>query len=205
MDTMNTSIRHPLDDIKAIMEVTTKKSLLAASLPFGIPADNNSSKSLSYNSSCWRIMGSVLGGSLLFSIFLNINCFLKRKKNSGIISNIQHEVQYDEIGNISFTSANDQFVPNNAQELVTSLDSPVFEGDNNFSSLEKSSSSDSSVHSLSISLLNEDGYENPYQTIEPGNVEMHPYSTIWSNLYQNTTVFPNNKMNKYVKNEIHGL
>ncbi|CAC5383246.1 unnamed protein product [Mytilus coruscus] len=145
-------------------------------------------------------MGSLFGGSLFFSICWNIYCFLRRKKKSGIDTNIPLEVQYDEIGNINFTSANIQVLQNNTQESVSNVDLPGLEGINNtFSSLEKSNSSDSSVQSQSISLLSEDGYEHPYQTIHPGNIVMHLYSTVWSNLYQNTTVFPNQKMNKYAK------
>ncbi|CAC5378823.1 CNTN1 [Mytilus coruscus] len=164
-------------------------------LPF---ADSNR-KPQRYSASCWQIMGSLFGGSLFFSICWNIYCFLRRKKNSGIDTNIPLEVQYDEIGNVNFTSANIQVLRNNTQESVSSVDLPALEEINNTLSLEKSSSSDSSVQSQSISLLSGDGYEHPYQTVDPENIGMHPYSTVWSNLYQNTAVFPNQIMNKYAK------
>lgn len=38
--------------------------------------------------------------------------------------------------------------------------------------------------------MNDDGYENSYQTVVPGNIEIHPYSIVCSQLYENTIVFP---------------
>lgn len=128
---------------------------------------------MSYKSSCWQIMGSLLGGSLLFSICSHIYCILKRKKKSEIDLDVPLGVQYDEIGNINIASANIPDIPDNAQESVFSIDSPFFEGTNN-----SVSSADSSVQSLLITLLNEDGYEHSYQMLDPGNIEIHPYSTV---------------------------
>lgn len=48
----------------------------------------------------------------------------------------------------------------------------------------------SPVQSISNKLPNEDGYENPYQIIDPGNIEMHLYSIVTSQMYQNTIIFP---------------
>lgn len=147
---------------------------------------------MSSDNSSWQILGSLFGGSLFISLFWNMFCFFKRKKKSGINTLVPLEVQYDEIGDINFTSGNIQGLQNNARESISSMNLPSLEGTSNIiTSSEKSSSSNSSEHSQSMSLLNEDGYEHPYQTIDLGSIEIHPYSAIWSNVYQNTTVFPN--------------
>ncbi|CAC5393277.1 unnamed protein product [Mytilus coruscus] len=165
-------------------------------------ATKSNTKPMSVINSSWQILGSLFGGGLFISIFWNVYCFLKRTKNSGIHTIIPLEVQYDEIGDINFTSTNMQVLQNNSQESISSVNLPSLERTSNItSSLEKSSSSDSSEHSQSMSLLNEDGYEHPYQAIGLGNIEMHPYTTIWSNLYQNTTIFPNQIITNYDKEQ----
>ncbi|CAC5393285.1 unnamed protein product [Mytilus coruscus] len=180
------------------VKVCNKKGCIYMTLE--LRANNNNTKSMSFVNSSWQILGSLFGGSLFISLFWNIYCFLKRKKNSGIHTIVPLEVQYDEIGDINFTSANIQVLQNNARESISSVNLQGLERTSNIcSSLDKSSSSDSSEHSQSISLLNEDGYEHPYQTIDLGNIEMHPYTTVWSNLYQNTTIFPNQIMTNYDK------
>lgn len=57
------------------------------------------------------------------------------------------------------------------------------------SSFQKATSSESSVRSLWNLLLNENDYENPYQTVDHENSEINPYRIITSDRYQNTTVF----------------
>ncbi|XP_071148147.1 titin-like [Mytilus edulis] len=164
------------------------------SITIEVRSSNNNTDSMIGNNSSWQILGSVFGGSLFISLCWNIYCFFKRKKKSGIHTIVPLEVQYDEIGDISFTSGHIQGLQNNAQESISSVNLPSLEGTRNIiSSSEKSSSE----HSQSISLLNEDGYEHPYQTIDLGSIEIHPYSAIWSNLYQNTTVFPNRITTNY--------
>ncbi|CAC5380205.1 unnamed protein product [Mytilus coruscus] len=141
----------------------------------------------------WQITGILLGGSLIFSICLHIFCLLKRKANLVLVSEIPLEVHYSEVGTLNYNSASIQTLTNNAQETVTvtSFDGPAVERTNSHvSALKLGSSSSDSVQSLSISLLNDDGYENPYQMIDPDDIEIYPYSIVWSNLYQNTTIFP---------------
>lgn len=138
----------------------------------------------------WHIIGVVLGTGFIFSICLNVYCLVKRKRNSGMVSEIPLEVHYDEIGTINYTAGNTQVFSNIAQEAATNIGRHAFERINdNVSSLDQEGSSDSSIQSVSILLLNEDEYEHPYQMMNPGNIEKHPYSTIWSNKYQNTTIF----------------
>lgn len=153
----------------------------------------NNSKSPSFTFPYSQIVGSILGGSLLLSIILHVYVFLKRKNKLGIASNIPLDVQYDEIGNIKITSANVHDLPDNVQEPTSTIDLSDLEGmADQLSSFEKISSSVSSSNSSvqSLSMINEDGYENPYQTVDPENIEIHPYSIVCSNLYENTIVFP---------------
>lgn len=153
---------------------------------------------MSSKNSSWQIFGSLFGGCFFISLFWNIYCFFKRKKKSRIHTIVPLEVQYDEIGDIHFTSGNILGLQDNARESISSVNLQSLEGTSNIiPSSEKSSSSNSSEHSQSIALLNEDGYEHPYQTIDLGRIEIHPYSAIWSNLYQNTTVFPNQSTTNY--------
>lgn len=108
-----------------------------------------------------------------------------------MVPEIPLEVQYDEIGIIHGNSAGFQALSNSVQEAETSVDGPAVEETYPHStSLEQNDSSDNSVQSLSTSLLSGNGYENPYQSIDPADIEMHPYSTVWSYLYQNTIIFP---------------
>lgn len=133
----------------------------------------------------------------MLSIVLHLYCFLKRKNNQGNALDMPHAVQYDEIDNIHITNGNIHDLTINTQEPVNSINSPVFDGMAiELSSFEKMSSSDSSVQCLSISTVNEDGYEHPYQTVDPGNIEMHPYSIVCSHLYENTIVFPKKNTTK---------
>lgn len=127
----------------------------------------------------------------MLSIVLHLHCFLKRKNNQGNALDLPHAVQYDEIDNIHITSGNIHHLSINMQEPVNSISSSGFEGMAiELSSSDKMSSSDSSVQRLSISPVNDDGYEHPYQTVDLGNIEMHPYSIVCSHLYENTIVFP---------------
>lgn len=119
--------------------------------------------------------------------------FLKRRKKLGIVEDIPLDFRYDEIGNFEIPSTNIQDLRENVQEPANIIDLSGLEGRAyQISSFEKNSSSVSSSDSLvqSLSMINEDGYENPYQTIDPENIEIHPYSIVCSQLYENTIVFP---------------
>ncbi|CAG2195685.1 unnamed protein product [Mytilus edulis] len=143
-----------------------------------------------------RMRVTVLGKRLTFKVFMEreedfnnytiIVCNIGGctnmtiEKTSEIHTIVPLEVQYDEIGNINFMSR----LQNNARESISSVNLPSLERTSNIiSSSEKSSSSNSSEHIQSISLLYEDGYEHPYQTIDLESIELHPYSTICFVLY----------------------
>ncbi|CAC5383250.1 unnamed protein product [Mytilus coruscus] len=179
---------------------------------FFVEMEDCSCNSEKYTNHIWQITSSLLGGSLIFSFCVNIYCLLTRQQKSGIVLEIPLEEQHYEIGPINDNNANIQGIPNHLQETVTSVDRPASQSANsNASSFQNVSSSGSSVPSLSNLLLNEDGYENPYQMIDHENIEMHPYSIITSNMYQNTTIFHKNMRTNNLespiqndKKEIHG-
>lgn len=116
---------------------------------------------------------------------------MKRKKNSGIVSETPLEIHYDEIGTIHDNSASIQVLSNNAQGAVSIPERHAFERVNSHvSDFEQEISSETSLQGFSNSLLNEDGYEHSYETINPENIEIHPYSTVWYNIYENTKICP---------------
>ncbi|CAC5383252.1 unnamed protein product [Mytilus coruscus] len=138
-----------------------------------------------HSNSPWMVISIVFGVILMVSILcLIIYCWLKRRGSS---PKVPLESQYDDIGTVNYNSALVRAVSDNAQEAETCVDGPAVEKvSHHLSSIELSTSSDDSVHNLSVSLLSGDGYEHPYQTIDPENIELHPYSTSESNVYQNT-------------------
>lgn len=144
----------------------------------------------------WQIIGSLLGVSLLLSICLNIYCLLKPKGTSQMVSEVPLEDQYDEIEEINGNSEVLHVSLYIADEEEINVSGQVLERSNRYvTSVEQEASSVSSVQSLSISGLNDDGYENPYQLIYPDNIEMHPYSTVWSTRYQNIIFPPDIRIN----------
>ncbi|CAC5383249.1 unnamed protein product [Mytilus coruscus] len=123
-----------------------------------------------------------------------------------IVSEIPLEVQYYEIGSIIDNIASIHDVRNNLEESLHSVDgaAPANTGSSIYS-LEKGSSSESSVQSFSNPLLNVDEYENPYQMIDLENIQPHLYSTIGSNMYQNTIIFQKEIRNKQTEHTIQNV
>lgn len=165
-----------------------------------------SKKSEKYCDSDWKIVGSLFGGFFIISICLNIFCLLKRKRSSRMVPEIQLEVQYNEIGFSNNNHASFLSLSNSVQEVETSVyGAAVEETYPQSTSLKQNDSTDNSVQSLSTSLLSGDGYEHPYQSIDPADIEIHPYSTVESYLYQNTIVFPRQRSsrnpNPFIPNE----
>ncbi|XP_076088493.1 uncharacterized protein LOC143058903 isoform X2 [Mytilus galloprovincialis] len=152
-------------------------------------AINCSYNSEKYHYIVWQIISILLGGILILSMCLNMHCLLTRKTNS---ENPQESQYYDiqPINDININSASIQGVQNYLQETESSVYILSEQGtDSITSSFQKATSSKSSVRSLSNLLLNENDYENPYQTIDHENSEINPYRIITSDRYQNTTVF----------------
>ncbi|CAC5383259.1 unnamed protein product [Mytilus coruscus] len=131
----------------------------------------------------------------------NSNTFIVEME--GIVLEIPLEGQYYEIGSINDDNASTQGIPNHLQKSVVSVDRPTSQSTiSNDYSVENVSSSEMLVPRLSNLPLNEDGYKNPYQTIDHANIELHPYSTITSNMYQNTTIFYKNIQNNNIEHTI---
>lgn len=107
------------------------------------------------------------------------------------------EEHYDEIGtinynNVVFEPRTDVSQGNNVMNIVA--------GDcDNLLRVGSERSEESSLESLTGITQSGDGYENPYQSINHENIEMHPYSIIASNNYQNTIIFPTSVGKKNIK------
>ncbi|CAC5383227.1 unnamed protein product [Mytilus coruscus] len=134
---------------------------------------------------CWIIMGSIVGGVVLLCGWSHIYCCLKRAKTcSSNIHQITPEDNYDEVETLNYNNVMFDHVPNDVDMNNDNVSSII---DNNDIMLRADvvSSDDSSSFKQSG-----DGYENPYQAINPCDIEMHHYSSIVSCNYQNTIIFP---------------
>lgn len=169
---------------------------------FFIIAINCSYNSEKYNYIVWQIISILLGGILILSMCLNMHCLLTRKTNS---ENPQESPYYDiqPINDNNINSASIHGMQNYLQETESSVYILSSQGtDSITSSFQKATSSESSVRSLSNFLLNENDYENPYQTIDHENSEINPYSIITSDRYQNTTIFQNDMRGNNIEHAI---
>ncbi|CAC5355919.1 unnamed protein product [Mytilus coruscus] len=104
------------------------------------------------------------------------------------ICHLSDEEHYDEIGTISYKHIVCEPTTNVTQENYNHMS--IIAVDNDILRVESESSEESSLERLTGFSLSGDGYENPYQSINPENIEMHPYSSIVSNIYQDTIIFP---------------
>ncbi|CAC5393266.1 HMCN [Mytilus coruscus] len=139
---------------------------------------------LSVYNDCSVIIGNIVGGMLICSIVSHIYCRLRRKRRSNATMEIPPEGQYNEIGTINY---NNMIVdPITNFELDNNDHIPTDDVSNNVIS---SGGGDSSSASSFIGQTG-DGYENPYQAIIPSIIEMHQYSSIIPNIYQNTIISP---------------
>ncbi|XP_052103117.1 uncharacterized protein LOC127736595 [Mytilus californianus] len=136
---------------------------------------------------CWAIMGSILGGSVIFCIALHIYCSLKRSKKSNRMLNISAQVNDREIEILDYNNDSFAQINNNAEVNIDSISDMVLRAD--------------VVSSNDSSSLNQygDGYENPYQTIDLCDIDMHQYSSITNDNYQNTMIFPSSVLQKTPK------
>ncbi|CAC5355920.1 unnamed protein product [Mytilus coruscus] len=136
----------------------------------------------------WLAIVCLVGGIIICSIASNIYCYLKRRSRINVMLETYQEDHYDEIGtinynNVVFEQTADVTRENNDISRVTGYsDIPL--------SVESESSKESSLERLTGFSQSSDGYENPYQSINPENNEMHTYSNLVSNIYQNTIIFP---------------
>ncbi|CAC5393264.1 NEGR1 [Mytilus coruscus] len=105
---------------------------------------------------CWILMGSIVGGTLIFCIGSQVFCLVKRAKKFNAVLQISQEHNYDEIGTLNYH--NDIFDPiAHVAEVNKETVSSITETNDIISGTDVVSSNDSS----SIKQVG-DGYENPY-------------------------------------------
>lgn len=132
-------------------------------------------------------MGCIVGGILICSIASNIYCYLKRKTRVNVMLETPLEEHYDEIGTINYN--NMVFEPTTDITQASNIMLRDNEDSDILLRVEPESSKESSLERLTGFSQSGDGYENPYHSINPENIEMHPYNCIGSNMYQNTMIF----------------
>lgn len=146
------------------------------------------------------IIGIIIGGMFICCIASHIYCRLRRQRRSTAAVEITPEGQYDEIGTINYN--------NGIVDPITN-----FEVDNNDHIPTEELSNDvisigGEDSSSATSFIGQTGncYENDYQAIIPSIIEMHQYSGIIPNIYQNTIISPANLATssaEYINTTIH--
>lgn len=141
---------------------------------------------LSVYNDCSVIIANIVGGMLLCCIVSNMFCFLRRKRISNATVEISPEGQYDEIGTINYNMV-----------IVDPITNFELDNSDNVSNVDESnyalsSAGEDSSNASSFMGQTGDGYENAYQAITPSVIEMHQYSGIIPNIYQNTIISPTN-------------
>lgn len=146
------------------------------------------------------IIGIIIGGMFICCIASHIYCRLRRQRRSTAAVEISPEGQYDEIGTINYN--------NGIVDPITN-----FEVDNNDHIPTEELSNDvisigGEDSSSATSFIGQTGncYENDYQAIIPSIIEMHQYSGIIPNIYQNTIISPANLATssaEYINTTIH--
>lgn len=126
------------------------------------------------------------------AICLIISCILCfRRRSNHLAVETSPGVQYDEIGTIHFINA--PVDPTIHVVHENGIDNSM---NNDILLTSDSDSSDDRTFTGQTG----DGYENPYQSIHNEGMEIHLYSSIISNKYENTVVFPDNPAQKHQKN-----
>ncbi|CAC5393251.1 unnamed protein product [Mytilus coruscus] len=110
-------------------------------------------------------------------------CWVKRAKKLNAVLQTSQEHNYDEIRTLNYNNDIFDQISNVAEVNIESVSS-IIESNDIIPRADIVSSDDSS----STKQLG-DGYENPYQAINPCDIEMHHYSSIINDNYQNTMIF----------------
>ncbi|CAC5393261.1 TTN [Mytilus coruscus] len=142
---------------------------------------------------CSVIIGNIVGGMLICCIGSHIYCRLWRNRRSNATMEISPEGQYDEIGTINYNNV-----------IVDPITSFEHENNDNISNDDESNAVSSSAgreSSNASSFIGQpgDGYENEYQAVIPSVIEMHQYTSIIQNIYQNTMISPASAATKSAK------
>ncbi|CAC5383223.1 unnamed protein product [Mytilus coruscus] len=134
---------------------------------------------------CVEILAILAGVMVMCLIISCIFCCIKRSKHC--VVETSQEVRYDEIGTINFSN-----VPVDPTIHVSQ------ENDIDNNDILSTSDSESSGERTFTGQTG-DAYENPYQSIHNEGMEIHLYSSIISNNYENTIIFPDNPAKKLQK------
>ncbi|VDI50285.1 Hypothetical predicted protein [Mytilus galloprovincialis] len=154
-----------------------------------ISSDYNESKPTHKFDDCCVIMGTIVGGIVIFCIALHIFCSLNRSRKSNRMLNIsaqvnERETEFFLYNNDSFAQINNVAEMNNESISDMGLRADAVSSDDS-SSLKQYS----------------DVYENPYQTIDLSDIDTHQYSSITNDNYQNTMIFPSSVVQNTPKHE----
>ncbi|CAG2204097.1 unnamed protein product [Mytilus edulis] len=134
------------------------------------------------NNVCSVIIGNIVGGMLICCIVSHIYCHVRRKRISNATVETSPEGQYDEIGTINYNMV-----------IVDPITNFELDNSYNVSNVDESNYAlSSSGEDSSFLGQTGDGYENVYQAITPSVIEMHQYTGIIPNIYQNTIISPTN-------------
>ncbi|CAC5383236.1 unnamed protein product [Mytilus coruscus] len=125
---------------------------------------------------CWAIMGSIVGGIVIFCIALHIYCSVKRSRKFNRMLNISAQVNDREIEILNYNNDSFAQITNVAEVNNDSISDMVLRADI------VSSDESSSLKQYG------DGYENPYQTIDLCDIDMHQYSSATDRIIT-TTVY----------------
>ncbi|XP_052079927.1 uncharacterized protein LOC127718068 [Mytilus californianus] len=109
----------------------------------------------------WKVSGGFLGGIIVCLICSNIYCYMKLKKASKDISEVQREGQYDEIGSINYNVVSIETLGDNTRYRTSVMNSS---GTNIDTSSTKSPTLSYSSTNDSLSRKTE-GSENTYESI----------------------------------------
>ncbi|VDI23656.1 Hypothetical predicted protein [Mytilus galloprovincialis] len=138
----------------------------------------------------WKVSGGFVAGIIVCLICSNMYCYKKRKKASKDISEVQREVQYDEIGSMNCNIVNIGTLRDDTRDRMTVMHLSGINIDT-LSSKSPTLSYSSTNDSLSRKT---EGSENTYESI---NLDQnHEFkkceasTTTLTSLYENTVVFP---------------
>lgn len=147
-------------------------------------------------------MGSIIGVIVLSCVCSHIFCYIRRGKTMSEILHLNPDDNYDEVETLNYNNVMFDHVSNNTNINNDNVSS-IIESNDIILRADVESSDDSSSIKQSG-----DGYENPYQAINPCDIDMHHYSNIVSSNYQNTIIFPHSlskNTSKYLNISVDSL
>ncbi|CAC5420528.1 unnamed protein product [Mytilus coruscus] len=157
-----------------------------------IKEDNPCTCNSTLNDEYWKVSGGFVGGIFVCLICSNVYCYLKRKKSSNVIFEIQREDLYDEIGTTNYNIVNIETLRDDTRDRMAVMD---LSGTNIDTRSSESSTASYSSTKDSLSRKTE-GSDNTYESINqdqnhtPENRKCEISTTTSTSFYENTVVFP---------------